>query len=69
MQVKIKDFDVLPVEVKTNGIEFEVRSPDGSKQLGDLILTKTKLEWCDGKTHRGNGIQKTWQECIDWMKS
>jgi hypothetical protein len=69
MQVKIKDFDVAPMEVRNNGIEFEVRSPNGNKQIGDLVLTKTKLEWCEGRTHRGNGVTKTWQEFIDWMNS
>ena len=41
MQVKIKDFDVSPIEVRTNGIEFEIRTPNGDQQLGDLILTRT----------------------------
>ncbi len=68
MQVKIKEFNV-DMEVRTNGIEFEVRSADGSSQLGDLILTKTKLEWCQGRTRAGNGTSKTWQEFIDWMNS
>lgn len=69
MQVKIKDFDVAPIEVRTNGIEFEVRTPDGDQQLGDLILTKARLEWCNGRTRRGNGVAKTWQQFIDWMNS
>ena len=67
MKVKIKSFDVAPMEVKTNGIEFEVRSANDKKQLGDLILTKTQLEWCNGKVHRGNGVAKTWKEFIKWM--
>jgi hypothetical protein len=69
MRVHIKKFDVAPMEIKNNGIEVEVRTPDGKVQVGDLILTKTMLEWCDGKTHRGNGTQKTWKEFIDWMNS
>jgi hypothetical protein len=44
MQVTIKGFDVAPMEVRNTGIELEVRSPDGTQQLGDLILTKTRLD-------------------------
>jgi len=58
---------VTPIDVRTNGIEFEVRTPDGGQQLGDLILTKTRLEWCQGRTRRGHGARKTWQQFIDWM--
>jgi hypothetical protein len=68
VKVYIKQFNVN-MEVATNGIEFEVRSPDGSQHLGDLILTKTRLEWCNGQTQAGNGIQVNWQEFIDWMNS
>ena len=66
MQVKIKTFDV-DMEVKNNGLEFEVRSPDGKRQLGDLYLTKTKLIWCKGKTVRENGQEVKWEQFIQWM--
>lgn len=69
MQVKIKDFDVAPMEVKNNGIEFEVRTPDRTRQLGDLIVTRARLEWCDGRIRRGNGATKTCEEFIDRMNS
>jgi hypothetical protein len=69
MRVHIKTFDVAPMEIRTKGVELEVRSPDGKTQLGNLIVTKTTLEWCEGKTHRGNGVQKTWKEFIEWMNS
>lgn len=68
MKVSIKEFHV-DMEVANNGIEFEVRSPDSKQQIGDLILTKTNLEWCNGRTRRGNGVRVTWQEFIDWMNS
>lgn len=68
MQVWIKEFNVN-MEVASKGIEFEVRTPDGKQHIGDLVLTQTKLEWCQGRTHRGNGISVTWQEFIDWMNS
>jgi|HubBroStandDraft_6_1064221.scaffolds.fasta_scaffold06721_8 hypothetical protein len=67
MNVSIKTFNV-DMEVKNSGIEFEIRSPDETHR-GDLILTKTVLEWCEGKKRQGNGVKVTWQQFIDWMNS
>lgn len=67
MKVTIKAFNV-DMEVKNNGIEFEVKSSDGTKHLGDLILTKTALVWCPGRTRADKGIKKTWEEFIELMK-
>ena len=63
MKVTIKSFDV-GMEVKTKGIEFEVRSPKDNKQLGDLVLTKSNLIWCEGRTSRENGIKMSWDTFI-----
>ena len=63
MKVFIKQFDV-GMEVKSKGIEFEVRTPDGRAQLGDIVLTKSGIEWCKGKVARGNGIKKRWEDVI-----
>ena len=68
MQVKIKSLDVN-VDVKSNGIEFEVRNPEGSSQLGDCFLTMTGLVWCKGKTGKKNGIKISWPELMEIMKS
>ena len=67
MKVQIKSFDV-EMEVKNSGIEFEVRSPDGSSQLGDLILTKSGLIWCKGKKDRKNGSKISWPDFIKWAE-
>lgn len=67
MKVKIKSFDV-GMEVKNNGIEFDVYEPSG-KRLGDLVLTKSGLIWCEGKTTRQNGVKVTWKEFIGRMKA
>lgn len=67
MKVNIKSFDVA-MEVKNNGIEFEVRAPSGTHR-GDLILTRTGLEWCQGRVHRGNGVSVTWNEFINWINA
>ena len=58
VKVKVKQFAV-DMEVKTNGIELEVRKPDDSAQIGDCYVTKTGLTWCKGKTTKPNGIRIT----------
>ncbi|MFD0988356.1 hypothetical protein [Methyloligella solikamskensis] len=68
MEVKIKSFDV-DMDVKTKGIEFQVRSPDGKTHHGDLILGKGNLEWCKGRTHRGKGKKIPWKKFIEWAES
>lgn len=60
MRVYIKKF--VDVEVKSTGIEFEVRAPDNQEQLGDCYLTMTGLIWCDGKTPRVNGVKVSWDD-------
>ena len=68
MQVVIKQFDVKMV-VKANGIEFEVRKPDGTAQIGDCYLTMTGLIWCKGKTGRQKGVKISWDAFMEVMKS
>jgi hypothetical protein len=63
MQVNIKSFDVN-MQVKSNGIEFEVRTPDGATQLGDCYLTMTGLVWCDGRTNKANGVKISWNDLM-----
>ena len=48
MKVSVKDFAVS-MEIKNKGIELDVYDNAG-KHLGDLVVTKTKLVWCKGKT-------------------
>lgn len=66
MQVFIKDFDVQ-MELKNNGIELEIRTPSGD-HLGDLVITKTQLIWCRGRTARANGISASWDTFMSWME-
>lgn len=68
MKVKVKQFAV-DMEVKTSGIEFEVRQPDDSAQIGDCFVTKTGLTWCKGKTTKANGIKITWLELAEILES
>ena len=64
MRVYVKGFSV-EMEIKNRGIELEVRSPSNAQQLGDLVLTKTQITWCPGKTTRANGHALDWNRFID----
>jgi len=66
MKVSVKDFTIT-MDVKNNGIELDVYGNDGI-HLGDLVVTKTKLIWCKGKTKRANGIPITWEKFIQYME-
>jgi hypothetical protein len=68
MQVKIKSFHV-GMDMKSRGIEFEVRKPDGSAQIGDGYLTMTGLIWCPGRTAKENGVAISWADFAQIMKS
>jgi len=68
MKVRVRQFDVN-MEVKSKGIEFEVRKPDDSEQIGDCYLTMTGLIWCKGKTGRNSGVKISWDEFMDIMES
>lgn len=61
MDVRIKKFDVN-MQVKSNGIEFEVREPNDGPQIGDCYLTMTGLVWCKGKIKKENGIKISWND-------
>ncbi len=68
MKVFIKKFQV-DMEVKSNGIEFEVRSTDNKQQKGDCYITKTALVWCKGRTDKKNGVNLSWEDFMVIMKS
>ena len=68
MKVKVKQFAV-DMEVKTSGIELEVRKPDGSAQIGDCYVTKTGLTWCKGKTTKPKGVKVSWNELAELLAS
>ena len=55
----VKDFHVEQ-ELKNNGIEIGVWE-DG-KQFGDIYVAKTGVIWCEGKTHRQNGVRFSFKE-------
>jgi hypothetical protein len=66
VKVSIKEFNV-EMELKNNGIELDVADPQGA-HIGDLIVTKTQLIWCKGKTSRAKGKPITWDTFITYME-
>lgn len=66
MNVSIKDFG-LDLDVKNRGIELGVKDSKG--QIGDLIITKSGLTWCKGKTRRNGGVRVTWTEFANFMEN
>ena len=65
MLVKIKEFAV-DMDVKNKGVEFDISDTQG-KHLGDLIVTKTGIVWCPGKTTPAKGQRVTWSAFIDML--
>lgn len=65
MKVSVKDFTVQ-LDIKNNGVELQVYANDDTF-LGDCIITKTKLIWCQGKTKRANGKKIIWDDFIKMM--
>ena len=66
MKVSIKDLSVS-MEIKTRGIELDVY--DKGTHLGDLVITKSKITWCRGRTDTKNGQSLTWKKFIDHMEN
>jgi hypothetical protein len=67
MKVSIKDLAVT-MEIKNKGIEIDVYSND-DEHLGDLVVTKTGLVWCKGKTKPENGQKISWKDFIAHMQA
>ncbi|RMF81204.1 MAG: hypothetical protein D6744_07435 [Planctomycetota bacterium] len=67
MNVRIKKFEI-EMELKNKGVELEIRDTK-NVFLGDLVVTKTKLIWCRGKTSPKNGKGITWDKFIKYMET
>lgn len=67
MKVGIKNLSV-EMEVKNSGVEFDVYD-NQDKFQGDMIVTKSGIVWCKGKTKKENGVKVSWDEFIKWMES
>ena len=67
MKVSIKDLSVN-MDVKNRGVELDVYDGEDT-HLGDLVITRSKLIWCKGKTGRTNGRPISWKKFIAFMES
>jgi hypothetical protein len=67
MDVSIKKFDVK-MNVKNKGMELEVVDPKVG-HLGDLVVNRTKLIWCKGRTTPAKGKKVLWKDFIAYMES
>lgn len=66
MKVTVKDF-FISMEIKNKGIELDIYDNNG-KHKGDLVVTKSGLTWCKGKTTVANGKKITWKKFIEQME-
>jgi hypothetical protein len=67
MKVIVKDFNI-DMEIKNRGIELEIKDTSG-KQLGDLVIKKSQLIWCPGKTTPKYGKKLGWDKFIAMMEN
>ena len=54
------------MEIKKKAMELEIRLPK-KEQLGDLYIGQSGIEWCVGRTTKGNGIKRSWEELFEWF--
>jgi hypothetical protein len=66
MKVSIKKLAVS-MEIKNTGIELAVYSSGGKTHFGDLIVTKSGLTWCKGRTRARNGQRISWYKLMEMM--
>ena len=46
-------------ELKNKGIQIAV-TDSGGKHQANFYVTKTGIEYCEGKTRKGNGVSVSW---------
>jgi len=66
MKVSVKDFTVS-MDIKNKGMELDI-CDNNNRHLGDLVVTKTGLTWCKGKTTTTNGKKIKWKNFIAQME-
>jgi hypothetical protein len=67
MTVNLKDLNIeSPMKLNDKGIELSIY--DGSKHVGDLLITNSRVIWCQGKTTPENGRAVSWARFIETMK-
>lgn len=67
MEVQMKKItSPITIGTKGNGVVFQVK--DGDKHLGDLVVTRSRMEWCPGRTKEGNGYPVPWRKLKETLK-
>ena len=67
MAVTVKDLNAT-IELKNKGMELEIRNPKGEHQ-GDVVVNKTGITWCKGKTKPENGIKGSWDKLAGLLEA
>lgn len=67
MTVFVKDLSVT-IEIKNKGMELEIRDSKGEFK-GDVVVTKTGITWCKGKTKVANGIKVSWDKFAELLEA
>jgi hypothetical protein len=66
MNVSVKSLKV-EMSLKNKGMELEVRNNEGDF-LGDMVINKRGLTWCQGRTSVQNGTQIGWEDIINYFE-
>lgn len=66
MAVTVKELNAT-IELKNKGMELEIRDAKGEFK-GDVVVTKTGITWCKGKTKPENGIKVSWDKFAELME-
>ena len=64
MDVKIKNLDA-EMQLKTKGMELDVKAPKGKSTVGTLAVTKSGLVWTKGKA---KGVNISWAKFIAFVE-
>lgn len=67
MKVSIKDLSVT-MDPGNKGVTFDIYD-NNDKFMGDIRLGRGTIEWCEGKTQAGNGIQVKWPDLIAYFEA
>jgi len=68
LKIRIEELSVS-IQLRKNAITLDVRDHN-EPFLGDyrLSLSRDGVEWCEGKTHAGNVVKKSWKELIAFFE-
>jgi hypothetical protein len=53
------------LQLKQNGVELEIKSPDGKTHYGDCFITMTGVIWCKGRKPKKSGVKVDWEQLME----